>query len=65
MPRQPILPWQKYYNSLGGLVDGILIQVIEQILALPDIPDAESRHLSELCKSLTSLEELFTDEHEV
>ncbi|KZV94585.1 hypothetical protein EXIGLDRAFT_645072 [Exidia glandulosa HHB12029] len=60
---KPTLTKHAYYTALGTLVDGVLAQMIDQIIALDDIPDVESRHLSQLCRLLTHLEGLFVDEH--
>ncbi|EJD47988.1 hypothetical protein AURDEDRAFT_183735 [Auricularia subglabra TFB-10046 SS5] len=61
---KPILTKRAHYTAIGTLVDSVLAQMLEQILSLDDIPDVESRHLSQLCHLLTPLEDLFVDEPE-
>jgi hypothetical protein len=45
-------------------VDDVLARIIEDIIALPDIPELESHRLGDLCKLLNPLEELFRDDTE-
>ena len=45
---------------MGKLVESALSKVLEDILSLPDIPEVDSRRLSELCRILNALEGLFT-----
>lgn len=52
----------KYYSSIGSLVDAALSRILDDVLALPDIPEVESRRLSELCKILHALEGLFVED---
>jgi hypothetical protein len=59
---QNILPKNKYYVALGSVVDAGLSRVLDDILALPDIPEVESHRLSELCKILNALEGLFVED---
>jgi centromere/kinetochore protein ZW10 len=56
-----ILPKSKYYTALGLVVDGVLSRILDSILAISDIPEVESRKLSELCRILTALEGLFVE----
>jgi hypothetical protein len=44
---------------VGQVVDDALFQVMDDILSLEDIPEADSERLSELCELLAPLEELF------
>ena len=44
------------------VVEDILSKMLEDILALPDIPAVDSQKLSELCRILNSLERLFIDD---
>jgi protein transport protein DSL1/ZW10 len=59
-----VLPKSKYYVALGSVVDAALSRVSDDVLALPDIPAVESHRLSELCKILNALEELFVEDTE-
>ncbi|KIK93519.1 hypothetical protein PAXRUDRAFT_828885 [Paxillus rubicundulus Ve08.2h10] len=56
-----ILPKSKYYVAVGMVVDGVLSQILEDILAISDIPEVESHKLSELCRILSALEGLFVE----
>ncbi|KIJ65573.1 hypothetical protein HYDPIDRAFT_152514 [Hydnomerulius pinastri MD-312] len=56
---KPILPKSKYYVAVGTVVDGVLSRILDDILAIPDIPEVESHKLSELCRILSALEGLF------
>lgn len=56
-----VLPRTKYLASLGALVDSMLTAVLEDVLALGDIPEVESHRLAELCRMLGSLEGLFVE----
>lgn len=44
---------------MGQIVDDTLFQIMDAILSLEDIPEADSERLSELCEFLTPIEELF------
>lgn len=57
---QKILPRSKYLSAIGKLVESALSKVLEDVLALPDIPELDSRRLSELCRILNAFEGLFT-----
>lgn len=50
-----------YLNAVGQIVDDALFRVMDDVLALEDIPEADSERLSELCDMLAPLEELFMD----
>ncbi|KAF8845113.1 hypothetical protein BDN67DRAFT_920456 [Paxillus ammoniavirescens] len=56
-----ILPKSKYYIAVGMVVDGVLSRILEDILAISDIPEVESHKLSELCRILSALEGLFVE----
>ncbi|KAG6381687.1 hypothetical protein JVT61DRAFT_288 [Boletus reticuloceps] len=58
---KPILPKSKYYTAVGLVVDGVLSRILDSILVISDIPEVESRKLSELCRILTALEGLFVE----
>lgn len=62
MSIQGLLPKNKYYVALGSVVDAGLSRVLDDILALPDIPEVESHRLSELCRILNTLEGLFVED---
>jgi centromere/kinetochore protein ZW10 len=59
-----VLPKSQYYVALGSVVDAVLSRVLDDVLALPDIPEVESHRLSELCKILNALEGLFVEDAE-
>lgn len=59
---QKVLPRTKYLRAVGQVVETALSKVIEDVLALPDIPELDSRRLSELCRILNALEGLFVDD---
>ncbi|KAM6497121.1 hypothetical protein JOM56_007594 [Amanita muscaria] len=56
-----LLPKSKYYSALGLVTEAALSRMLEDILALPDIPEVESHRLSELCRILSALEGLFME----
>lgn len=60
--RQTVLNKSKYYDAIGIVVDAVLSRILADILALPDITEAESHRLSELCRILNALEGLFTED---
>jgi centromere/kinetochore protein ZW10 len=62
---QDVLIKRKYYIALGFVVDAVLSTILDEILALPDIPEAESHQLSELCRILNALEGLFVEDAEL
>ncbi|KAJ7130610.1 hypothetical protein C8R44DRAFT_613672 [Mycena epipterygia] len=57
-----ILNKSKYYTALGMVTDAAVSRVLEDVLALPDIPELESHRLSELCRLLHALEALFIED---
>jgi protein transport protein DSL1/ZW10 len=44
------------------VTDAALSRILQDVLALPDIPEMESRRLSELCRILNALEGLFVED---
>ena len=61
VPGKITLTWSEYLNAIGQIVDDALFRVMDDILALEDIIEADSERLSELCDMLVPLEELFVD----
>ncbi|KDQ61547.1 hypothetical protein JAAARDRAFT_190291 [Jaapia argillacea MUCL 33604] len=59
---KPVLPKTKYYVAVGSMVDAALSKMLEDILALPDIPAEESHKLAELCRIFNALEGLFVQD---
>lgn len=59
---QTVLTRPKYYQAIGTVVEEILSKILQDILALHDIPADDSQKLSELCRILNSLERLFIDD---
>lgn len=59
-----ILTKSKYYMAIGSVTEAVLSRVLEDVLALPDIPEEESRRLAELCRILHALEGLFVEHSE-
>ncbi|PPQ67869.1 hypothetical protein CVT25_010308 [Psilocybe cyanescens] len=59
-----ILTKNKYYSAIGAVVDTALLRVLQDVLALSDIPEVESHRISELCRILTALEGLFSEHPE-
>ncbi|KAJ7255514.1 hypothetical protein B0H12DRAFT_1113859 [Mycena haematopus] len=57
-----ILTKSRYYTAIGMVTEAALSRVLEDILALPDIPEVESHRLSELCRMLHALEALFVED---
>ncbi|KAJ6619858.1 hypothetical protein B0H10DRAFT_1792597 [Mycena sp. CBHHK59/15] len=57
-----ILNKSKYYTAIGMVTEAALSRVLEDVLALPDIPEVESHRLSELCRILHALEGLFVED---
>ncbi|KAJ7654458.1 hypothetical protein DFH06DRAFT_1298890 [Mycena polygramma] len=57
-----ILNKSKYYTAIGMVTEAALSRVLEDILALHDIPEVESHRLSELCRILHALEALFIED---
>lgn len=59
-----LLTKSKYYTAIGSITEAALSRVVDDITALPDIPEVESQRLSELCKILHALEGLFVEDPE-
>ncbi|KXN87429.1 hypothetical protein AN958_08860 [Leucoagaricus sp. SymC.cos] len=59
-----ILTKGKYYTAIGLVTEAALSRILQDILALSDIPEMESHQLSELCRILNSLEGLFSEDPE-
>ena len=57
-----VLPRSKYFNAIGSVTEAALTKVLEDILALGDIPELDSQKLCELCQILNALEGLFIDD---
>ncbi|KAJ7224168.1 hypothetical protein GGX14DRAFT_648787 [Mycena pura] len=57
-----ILNKSKYYSAIGILTDVALSRMLEDVLALPDIPADESHRLRELSRILSALEALFIED---
>ncbi|KAJ6591472.1 hypothetical protein DFH09DRAFT_1273408 [Mycena vulgaris] len=57
-----ILNKSKYYTAIGMVTETAVSRVLEDVLALPDIPEVESHRLSELCRILHGLEALFVED---
>ncbi|THH07395.1 hypothetical protein EW145_g3406 [Phellinidium pouzarii] len=56
-----VLPRTKSYHATGQVVEAALTRILGDVLALRDIPEIDSRRLSELCRILNALEGLFVD----
>lgn len=50
--------------AIGSVTEAVLSRVLEDVLALDDIPEVESRRLAELCRILHALEGLFVENSE-
>ncbi|TCD71745.1 hypothetical protein EIP91_005511 [Steccherinum ochraceum] len=61
---KPVLTKSKYYGAVGAVVDEALCRMLQDVLALSDIPEVESHRLSELCRILGALEALFVEDVE-
>ncbi|KAF9815102.1 hypothetical protein IEO21_04799 [Rhodonia placenta] len=59
-----VLNKSKFYDAIGSLVDSALSRILADVLALPDITEAESHRLNELCHILNALEGLFVENAE-
>ncbi|KAF8659809.1 hypothetical protein AX16_001694 [Volvariella volvacea WC 439] len=57
-----VVTQSKYFIAIGKIVDSVLLQVLDDMLALEDITAEESHQLAELCKILNALEVLFMDD---
>ncbi len=51
------------YTTLGKIIDEVINKILEDVLALQDIPELESRRLAELCQILHPLDGLFPEIH--
>ncbi|KAF8630118.1 hypothetical protein AX15_003076 [Amanita polypyramis BW_CC] len=58
-----LLQKSKYYSAIGSVTEAALSRILDDILALGDIPEVESHRLSELCRILNALEGLFVEDH--
>ncbi len=58
----PILSSSAFLQSLGGLLNSVTTKVITDIQGLPDIGEADSTTLKELCDRVLSASDLFTGE---
>lgn len=59
---QGILAKTKYYTAIGMVADAALSRILQDVLALPDIPEVESHRLSELCRIFNAMEGLFVED---
>ncbi|OCH91473.1 hypothetical protein OBBRIDRAFT_886899 [Obba rivulosa] len=57
-----VLNKSKYYVAIGAAADAALSRILRDILAIPDITEAESHRLSELCRIMNALEGLFVED---
>lgn len=58
-PAQPLFDSQRRDNLLGGVVEAIAVSVVDDILALEDITEAESEKIGLLVGELESLDSQF------
>ncbi|BGP32042.1 ribosome bioproteinsis protein ytm1 [Rhodotorula toruloides] len=56
---KPVMTPTALYTTLGGLVNELLLRVLDEIEDQTDISEAESVRLNKLCKMLHELESLF------
>lgn len=59
MLQQPIMTSTALYTTLGGLVNEVLLRVLDEIEEQTDISEEESIRLNKLSKMLHDLEGLF------
>lgn len=59
---QGILTKGKYYTAIGLVTEAALSRILQDVLALEDIPEVESHQLGELCRIFNSLEGLFSED---
>ncbi|KAF8967606.1 hypothetical protein BDZ97DRAFT_1903209 [Flammula alnicola] len=59
-----VLTKSKYYSAIGSVAEAALSRVLQDVLALPDIPEIESHRLSELCHILNAMEGIFSEDPE-
>ncbi|EMD39295.1 hypothetical protein CERSUDRAFT_112943 [Gelatoporia subvermispora B] len=57
-----VLNKSKYYVAVGAAADAAISRILRDVLALPDITEAESHRLSELCRIMNALEGLFVED---
>ncbi|EKM81727.1 hypothetical protein AGABI1DRAFT_70128, partial [Agaricus bisporus var. burnettii JB137-S8] len=57
-----ILTKGKYYTAIGLVTEAALSRILQDVLALEDIPEVESHQLGELCRIFNSLEGLFSED---
>ncbi|GAA5943718.1 uncharacterized protein JCM15063_005814 [Sporobolomyces koalae] len=60
---KPVMTPTALYTTLGGLVNEVLLRVLDEIEDQTDISEEESIRLNRLCKMLHELESLFDDSH--
>lgn len=48
--------------AVGAAADAAISRILRDVLALPDITEAESHRLSELCRIMNALEGLFVED---
>ena len=53
---------RRYYESMGILVNAVLLRVLVEIENQEDISEESSLRLNDLCKMLHELESLFVEE---
>ncbi|GAA6056789.1 hypothetical protein JCM3770_002800, partial [Rhodotorula araucariae] len=56
---KPVMTPTSLYTTLGGLINEVLLRVLDEIEEQTDISEAESIRLNKLCKMLHELESLF------
>lgn len=59
---QLVLPRSKYFSAVGAVTEAALTKILDDVLALGDIPELDSKRLSELCRILNAVEGLFVDD---
>jgi centromere/kinetochore protein ZW10 len=47
---------------VGSVTEAAISKILEDVLALGDIPELDSRRLAELCRILNAVEGLFIDD---
>lgn len=62
---QPVMLKRSYYESLGILVNAVLLRVLVDIENQQDISEEASHRLNELCQMLHDVEKLFMDGEDV
>jgi len=56
---KPILTLTDYYNSVGAVVDAVLLQMVDDVVNLDDITEVESEKLAEMCRKMEPVQNLF------